>query len=263
MSRYTIAVKKGNAEYSISSDSREFIVLHINKVFSELKDIPSFVAVDNIVKLDIEKSKDAIHSETLNVSIEPEAIAESEPVQEEQTCEEQVLSSEEEQAFDAIRENETASSSDSILETNAVEEDESQVEVSSVEEERSQAQDEFSFENILEDKLQTQEDNDAVPITSSFDYESIIKMKQPESLVDYLVITAYYMLENEGMETFQLKQLNSKLFKSMKMVVDRKTMQKALEDGLVDVISSGFDNDGIAEYTLTPKGREFYINGCA
>ena len=121
----------------------------------------------------------------------------------------------------------------------------------------------FSFENILEDKIQNPVYEEKVLSESSFDYEAIIKMKQPETLIDYLVITAYYMLENEGTEVFQLKQLNAKLFKSMKMVVDRKTMQKAVQDGLFDIVSAEIGDEGILEYSITSKGKEFYLNGCA
>ena len=91
----------------------------------------------------------------------------------------------------------------------------------------------------------------------------MLKAKQPESPMDYLIITAYYMLENENIEQFQLKQLNAKLFNSMKIVVDRKTVQKAIEDGLVTVVSDGIQNDGAVEYALTRAGQEFYINGLA
>lgn len=267
MSRYTIAIKKDGAEYSISSDDKEFIALHIKKVFLELSDIPNLSPVDNIAKLDIEKANTVSQPAPSNVSIEPEKNTEAEQVQVEQICEEQDLVSEEEYEIKDVQEDEVVSLSNSLSETNVVEEEAAPAEEfflePPVEEEQSQEQKDFSFENILEDKLQTQEEQASAPVESSFDYEAIIKMKQPESLVDYLIITAYYMLENEDMETFQLKQLNVKLFKSMKMVVDRKTMQKAIEEGLVDVVSSGSENDGITEYILTPKGREFYINGCA
>ena len=99
--------------------------------------------------------------------------------------------------------------------------------------------------------------------TKQFNYDELLKMKQPDSSLDYLIITAYYMLENENIESFQLKQLNAKLFNSMNMVVDRKTIQKAIEDGLVTVVSDGIQNDGAVEYALTRAGQEFYTNGLA
>ena len=71
------------------------------------------------------------------------------------------------------------------------------------------------------------------------------------------------MLENENTDQFQLKQLNAKLFNSMNMVVDRKTIQKAIEDGLIYIVSDGIQNDGVVEYALTQAGQEFYKNGLA
>ena len=45
--------------------------------------------------------------------------------------------------------------------------------------------------------------------------------------------------------------------------IDRKTIQKALEDGLIYVVSDGIQNDGAVEYALTQAGQEFYKNGIA
>ena len=122
--------------------------------------------------------------------------------------------------------------------------------------------DDFNFDSILEDKINNPV-YEEIQEQKAFNYDEFLKTKQPESLTDYLIITAYYMLENENTEQFQLKQLNAKLFNSMNMVVDRKTIQKAIEDGLIYVVSDGIQNDGAVEYSLTQAGQEFYKNGIA
>jgi len=261
MSRYSIAVKRGDAQYCVSSDSKEFLVSHINKVFAELKERPESLYDNNFAKLNIEKSEPS----EVNLTDKPEPVLENEP---QATLQEPDIQTDfaEPEGFTAHAESiepAEATEADETVET-AENEKLAQPQAETVEtDSNSNETGEFSFENILEEKLQNPVYEEDKPVESSFDYESIIKMKQPESLVDYLIITAYYMLENEGRDTFELKQLNAKLFKSMKMVVDRKTMQKAVDDGLVGVISDGLDNNGIVEYSLTPRGREFYINGCA
>lgn len=243
MSKYGIVVKKGIAQYSISSDNKDFITEHVAMVFKYLKQKPEVLFNDGFVKLNAvnigavpetktEKPKPSIE----NTSLEP-LTEDIENIPDEAVASEHELAEEHSDTFEQAEIN----AQERIVEETS----------------------EFSFENILENKIQNAPLGEDAPTDASFDYESIIKMKQPETLIDYLIITAYYMLENEGVETFQLKQLNARLYKSMKMVVDRKTMQKAVEEGLLDIISDISDTDGIIEYAITDKGKEFYINGGA
>lgn len=248
MSRYGIAVKRGKAEYSISSDNKSFIASHIAGVFAELKNISESDFADISAKLDLEKL---------------DFIPEPQPQKFEQIAENQEIALDLIKPVQQITKNESSNDISEPQETlkeyvvsQLVEHD---IEITANSDIKPE-ENEFSFENILEDKLQNPVFEEEIPAEVNFDYESVIKMKKPESLVDYLIITAYYMLENEGVQAFQLKQLNAKLFKSMKLVVDRKTMQKAIEDDFIKVVLDGADNNGIAEYALTEKGKEFYLN---
>lgn len=286
MSRYSISVKRGNSEYSISSDNKDFITSYVSKVFSELKSKSHVAPEVSYAKLDVEKAH-----ETEEKSIAQEQSVDNNTVELcPSQCEEMA---QDDDLYNDRTDLKAESSQESFCEFGETEleneplsseDNQSQSDISSVEavsgldleltkkennEEHKEENKEpivtegFSFENILEDKIQNPVYEEKVLSESSFDYEAIIKMKQPETLIDYLVITAYYMLENEGTEVFQLKQLNAKLFKSMKMVVDRKTMQKAVQDGLFDIVSAEIGDEGILEYSITSKGKEFYLNGCA
>ena len=116
------------------------------------------------------------------------------------------------------------------------------------------------FDNILAQKMTDGDYLEETQKNEPKNYDELIKNVQTDNLIDYLIITAYYMLENEHLSSFQLKQLNSKLFSSMKMMVDRKTVQRAISEGLLFVVSDGSENGGIVEYALSPAGREYYLN---
>lgn len=286
MSRYSISVKRGNSEYSISSDNKDFITSYVSKVFSDLKSKSHIAPEVSYAKLNVEKAHEAEEKSIAQDQLVDNNTVELRPSQ----CEEKA---QDDDSYNDRTDLKSESSQESFCEVGETEleneplsseDNQSQSDISSVEavsgldleltkkednEEHKEENKEpivtegFSFENILEDKIQNPVYEEKVLSESSFDYEAIIKMKQPETLIDYLVITAYYMLENEGTEVFQLKQLNAKLFKSMKMVVDRKTMQKAVQDGLFDIVSAEIGDEGILEYSITSKGKEFYLNGCA
>lgn len=231
MSKYTVVVKRGDFQYSVSSGNKEFVVSHIQMLFSELKMRSNTVSEPALSQLAVEKpaeeKKETIETSPQNpIQTEPEipAIAFTENVFQPKNIEENDIS-------------------ENISEPDV------------------QEQPSNDFENILEEKINNPafieetgyEENPA-------DYETIIKTISSGSLTDYLIITAYFMLENEGIEKFALKQLNQKLFSSMKLLVDNKTAQKAVEAGLIEVVSD-FSQTEVTEYSITQQGRDYYING--
>lgn len=252
MSRYGIAVKRGNAEYSISSDNKSFIASHVASVFEELKNIHDADFGDISAKLDLEKM-DFIPE------IKPQKI---EQITENQEVALDLINADSQMQKNNLSKtsnNEISESQEPLNEDIAMQFVAQDIEPTNNSDIKSD-ENELSFENILEDKLKNPVFEEELPAEMDLDYESVIKMKETASLVDYLIITAYYMLENEGVQSFQLKQLNAKLFKSMKLLVDRKTMRKAIEDDFIKVVSDGADGGGIAEYALTEKGKELYLN---
>lgn len=253
MTNYSIQIKKGEIQYSVSSGDKVFISGYIDYFFKSLNKYSKSYDEITMPKLIAEKTP----------SVTSEVIAQSQQA-EEKTMNEMVKS-----LFDKSAE-ETIKNLDEKLRAKTKPEKEDLSDLGSLLtpknnvhlEENIDTGNDYIFDSILEDKIKNPVFEEEPP-AKIFDYDELLKSKQPESLTDYLIITAYYMLENENIETFQLKQLNAKLFNSMNMVVDRKTIQQAIEDGLLRVVSDGIQNDGAVEYALTQAGQEFYTNAHA
>lgn len=253
MTNYSIQIKKGEIQYSVSSGDKLFIAGYIDYFFKSLNKYSKSYDEITMPKLIAEKTPSAVS----------EVIAQSQQA-EEKTMNEMVKS-----LFDKSAE-ETIKNLDETLRSKTKPEKEDLSDLGSLLtpknnvhlEENIDTGNDYIFDSILEDKIKNPVFEEETP-AKIFDYDELLKSKQPESLTDYLIITAYYMLENENIETFQLKQLNAKLFNSMNMVVDRKTIQQAIEDGLLRVVSDGIQNDGAVEYALTQAGQEFYTNAHA
>lgn len=253
MSNYTVIIKKGDLQYSFSGTDKNFVLSYLGQLFFDLKNKKEKInesVQDNSAKADIIVENVV---ETLQENSEVETFAGEEWVE---SISEQKIENE----SGIIEEKDNLADYSAFLTPSGNIEDNKIEQISNLFDNNN---DSYTFENILEEKIKNPVYEDDSKIDSAFDYEAILNMKKPESLIDYLVITAYYLLENENMGSFQLKQLNAKLFNSMKMVVDRKTMQKAVEDGLFMIVSDDDFDDGALKYALTPKGREYYINGCA
>lgn len=251
MTNYSIQIKKGEIQYSVSSGDKVFISDYIDYFFKSLNKFSKTYDEISMPKLIAEKS----------MTISEPAQAQNDT---EKTMNEMVKSLFDKSAEDTIK------NLDETLRTKVKPEKEDLSNLTSLLSPKNNTQpeikgsvsDDFNFDNILKDKIKNPVFEEETP-AKVFDYDELLKSKQPESLTDYLIITAYYMLENENIETFQLKQLNAKLFNSMNMVIDRKTVQKAIEDGLVMIVSDGIQNDGAVEYALTQAGQEFYTNAHA
>lgn len=266
MAIYTIVVKRDSIQYSISSDDKDFIISHISMVFSQLKNREEKIGDAYYTKLDVAPlpQKDYFSKEQEYANKKKEFLELStllQPDLREEKSQENENDLEQSDNNNLIDSFEERSITEFQAEAGKVESDEKNEEPqpNSNADERSSNNVSSDFENILAEKI-----NNPVYIEESFkSYEDIISEIKPESLLDYLIITAYYMHENENKHTFQLKQLNSKLYGSMKIMVDRKTVQKAVEDGLLTVILNADEASGVVEYALTQSGKEYYLNASA
>lgn len=244
MANYSIKIKKGDCEYSFSGNDKAFISSYIDKILGEINHKANLIESKPIPLLTAKKEeleRRSVEIEKVKTISQPQfpTIRETKPLTtQEKSLADYSMLLQPTKIKEQIKMPEKLSQQDS--------------EISGV----------LEFENILEDKIKNPvyEEQENKP---KIDYETVIRTKNPESLIDYLVITAYYLLENENTKNFQLKQLNAKLYNSMKILVDRKTIQKAIEDKLLIIASNNIVENGAIEYALTQKGREYYINGYA
>ena len=99
--------------------------------------------------------------------------------------------------------------------------------------------------------------------SSNQEFESLadlIAVKNPQSKLDYLLLTAYYLQTTENLFKYSLKQLNSKLMPFLGYLIDHSIVHNAVAHDFIEVVP---DYNGIAEvteYRLTPLGENYLIN---
>lgn len=114
------------------------------------------------------------------------------------------------------------------------------------------------FEQILETSIESSSFEPAKIRDTQF--LELINSKSTKDKFHYFIITAYYLLENEKLERFSLKQINAKLMQNLSIVVDHTVLQDAINAGFVEIVPDLTGISGISEYKLTEKGENFFLN---
>ena len=96
--------------------------------------------------------------------------------------------------------------------------------------------------------------------TSSNPLEKLIENKKPSSLLEYLMIAAFYLKEYEHTERYSLKQINSKIISYTQKPIDHTVLQKAVSMNYLEVIPDFTGMGGVTEYSITEKGEEYILN---
>ena len=89
----------------------------------------------------------------------------------------------------------------------------------------------------------------------------VIKVKNVQSKLDYLIVTAYYLSEFERLDRFTLKLVNAKLVENLHESVDHEVLQEAIEQKLVECLPNYTNIPSATEYRLTEAGEEAFLNG--
>lgn len=90
--------------------------------------------------------------------------------------------------------------------------------------------------------------------------EDFVEIKKPKTLLDYLLITAYYLKEKEYFERYSLKQINSKAIKYTGKPIDHSVIQEAVTQNYLEVVPDYTGTADVTEYTITPEGENFVVN---
>lgn len=116
----------------------------------------------------------------------------------------------------------------------------------------------IDFSKILEERIEnpTFEPNRA----KDERFLKIITGKNTQNKLHHFIITAYYLLEFEKMDRFSLKQINAKLMQNLSQIIDHTVLQEALDNELVEVVPDLTGISEVAEYKLTEKGEDFFVN---
>ncbi len=117
----------------------------------------------------------------------------------------------------------------------------------------------INFEDALNDSIQNPKTEvvEKKDITSEF--EEFTKSYNPETQIDYLIITALYILNVENQERFTIKQLNSKLVPLNGKPVDHALIEEAINQDLLKIVPDLTGTSEYTEYTLTEHGEGYFV----
>lgn len=129
------------------------------------------------------------------------------------------------------------------------------------------------FQEILNQKIKEEPEKEEINIVKSFkteapviknkeftSLEGIIEDKNPQILLDYLIISAYYLKNIEKFDKFALKQINGKILPFSKKPIDHSIIQNAVTKNLIEVVPDKTGMAEVTEYTITSEGEQYLIN---
>lgn len=90
--------------------------------------------------------------------------------------------------------------------------------------------------------------------------EDLLNLKKHDTLLDFLIITAYYLRAIELTDRFSLKQLNSKAMSLAKKPIDHSIIQEAVKKEYLEIIPDYTGMADVTEYKLTPEGESYLLN---
>lgn len=88
----------------------------------------------------------------------------------------------------------------------------------------------------------------------------LVKSKESQDKLHHFIMAAYYLSEYEKSDRFTLKQVNSKLMQNLSEVIDHSVLQDSIRQELIEVVPDYTGTSDVCEYTLTPKGEEFFTS---
>lgn len=77
--------------------------------------------------------------------------------------------------------------------------------------------------------------------------------------IDYLLLTAYYFTQYEQKPRFTIKQLNAKLMQNLAVIIDHSVLQEAINRGYIECLPDLTGVVGASEYRLTSYGEKFLL----
>jgi len=121
---------------------------------------------------------------------------------------------------------------------------------------------EITSVEIDEPDLIYEEESEEADLTTQ-EFESLgelIAVKKPQSKLDYLLLTAYYLQTSESLFKYSLKQLNSKSMPFLGSLIDHSIIHNAVAQDFIEVVPDYNGTAEVTEYRLTPLGENYLIN---
>lgn len=99
------------------------------------------------------------------------------------------------------------------------------------------------------------------PLPTKFNkLDDLIVLKKPQTKLDYLLITAFFLQETEKQEEYSLKQINSKVVPLLKEPIDHSVIHEAVAHNYFEVVPDYTGASEITEYKITEEGVDYVLN---
>lgn len=119
---------------------------------------------------------------------------------------------------------------------------------------------ELSRLNLFKFKTQGQEAAKPENLPSFKNFDDLIYLKKPQTKLDYLLVTSYYLQENEAMEKYSLKQINARVIPVLKEAIDHSVIHEAVAHSYLQVVPDTGDGADVTEYAITHEGIDYILN---
>lgn len=97
-------------------------------------------------------------------------------------------------------------------------------------------------------------------VSSLNSLEELIALKKPETKLEYLLLTAFYLQTRENLFKYSLKQLNSKAMPFLGSLIDHFVVNNAVTQNLIEVVPDYNGTADVTEYCLTQEGENYLFS---
>jgi len=102
--------------------------------------------------------------------------------------------------------------------------------------------------------------NENLTIQNFVSMEDLIAIKKPESKLDFLLLTAYFLQNKQNLFKYSLKQINSKAMPFLGSLIDHSVIHNAVAHDFVEVVPDYNGSAEVTEYSLTVEGENYFLN---
>jgi len=88
----------------------------------------------------------------------------------------------------------------------------------------------------------------------------LLAAKNPQSKLDYMLLTAYYLQSKENLFKYSLKQLNSHIMPYLGSLIDHSVIHNAVALNYIEVVPDFNGTTDVTEYKLTEEGENYLLN---
>jgi len=132
------------------------------------------------------------------------------------------------------------------------------VKINDINGEKKQQAQNVDFDAILENASVNPKLNLDKELAQQSELFKFIADKNIQTQLDSLIMTAFYMMHFESITRFTIKQINSRIVPLNIDPITHSAIHQAVLDGYVEIVPDLTGLGDVMEYTLSPKGEDYY-----